>query len=361
MKKLYPEIGRVSIAIMCLLCVIIVAISNPARAMASSDDDIVNIPDTNFQAIIRNATNCNLHNITVGDMKKLDKIENAGLSISDLSGIEYAINLKVLSLGSANIKDLTPLKNLSNLQKLTLKNNQISDISPLAGLTGLQELNLNNNQISNIKALNGLTNLTRLDLEGNQITDISPLADLINLQHLSICDNQVTNINPLGSLCSTASFSISTSLDISENNINMGGESESAVIKALLAKKIMLAYETQKRIQVKINDAYLNMDVPPVIINGRTMVPMRAILESLGATVSYDGKTSTVTAKAGTTTVIMSINNIYAKVDGTRVIMEAPPTVVQGRTMVPARIIAESLGKQVEWQANQNTVIIKDN
>ena len=119
----------------------------------------VDIPDPVLRAVIeRNIGKASGATITGADMARLTsliRLPNFSSIISDLTGLEYAINLKTLSLRS----------------------NRISDLSPLAGLTNLTLLALQENQITEISAVAGLTNLTRLSLEYNNITDLSPLVE----------------------------------------------------------------------------------------------------------------------------------------------------------------------------------------
>jgi hypothetical protein len=137
---------------------------------------------------------------TATDMLALTALHARGQGISDLTGLECALNLESLALNTNDISDLTPLAGLTNLTSLNLHDNEISSIAPLAGLTHLQTLILRINNISNISALAGLTSLEELALEDNQVSDISALADLVNLRDLRIGYNQISNLSPLSGL-----------------------------------------------------------------------------------------------------------------------------------------------------------------
>lgn len=104
--------------------------------------------------------------------------------------------------------------------------------------------------------------------------------------------------------------------------------------------------------------------VDPQIINSRTMVPLRKIFELLSCTVEWEGSTETVTATKDNTTLILQINNKVARkiVDGqeTKITLDSAPIIQEGRTLVPLRFIAESLEKQVGWDAANYTAIIID-
>ena len=90
------------------------------------------------------------------------------------------------------------------------------------------------------------------------------------------------------------------------------------------------------------------------------MVPLRAIFEALGASVEWDDATKTVTAVKGDITIKMTIgNDSFARNDET-VALDSPATIVDSRTLVPVRAIAESFGSKVGWIAESKTVTIED-
>lgn len=94
---------------------------------------------------------------------------------------------------------------------------------------------------------------------------------------------------------------------------------------------------------------------------GRTMIPLRAVVEGLGAQVSWDGgKNSAVIQKNGTT-IIMEVGSKTPIVNGTTKYLDAPAVIVGGRTMVPVRFISEAMGCQVVWDGNSNCVNIYTN
>ncbi len=111
-------------------------------------------------------------------------------------------------------------------------------------------------------------------------------------------------------------------------------------------------------IKVVLDGATLVFDVQPQLINDRTMVPMRKIFESMGAEVYWDGATSTVTASDGNTTVVMQINNNVIKVNDSSFTLDVPPVIVDDRTLVPVRAVAESFDADVQWIGETQTVEI---
>jgi len=111
-------------------------------------------------------------------------------------------------------------------------------------------------------------------------------------------------------------------------------------------------------IKVMVNGKSLSFDVPPMLISDRTMVPLRAIFEALQAEVDWNGDTQTITALKDGNTIILIIDNKTATVNGKAVQLDAPPTVINDRTLVPVRFISESLGADVEWIDATQTVVI---
>ena len=112
------------------------------------------------------------------------------------------------------------------------------------------------------------------------------------------------------------------------------------------------------QIRVLLDGRELAFDVPPQIINGRTMVPMRGVFTELGADVVWDGATQTVTAIKGDTVIILPIGSTQPTVNGQVRPIDQPGIVVDGRTLVPVRFVAESFGISVNWVAETNTVTI---
>ena len=133
-------------------------------------------------------------------MNQLAGLDAADSQITDLTGLEHAVNLIELDLGGNEIRDLRPISELIRLEALYTWDNPISDISPLENLTSLKALDLGDCQIADITPLTNLRNLENLRLSSNQIADITPLANLTMLKELRIQNNWITDYSPLDAL-----------------------------------------------------------------------------------------------------------------------------------------------------------------
>ena len=98
----------------------------------------------------------------------------------------------------------------------------------------------------------------------------------------------------------------------------------------------------------------------PVIINDRTLLPVRAIVEELGGTVEWNGDTQTVTLNYGSDEVRLTIDSTASYLNGAENTLDVAPAVINERTMLPIRFIAESFKFKVDWnQAEQIVTITK--
>ena len=116
--------------------------------------------------------------------------------------------------------------------------------------------------------------------------------------------------------------------------------------------------ELESGIKVVINGEQMTFEVAPALVNDRTMLPMRAIFEALKADVYWDEGTETITAVKGDKNVVLQILNTVMTIDGERVILDVPPLLLSDRTMVPARAVSDALGCLVEWEEDTQTVYI---
>ena len=162
---------------------------------------VVEIPDPNLERAVREAlTLSDEIPLTQLEMLRLERLTAKEAQIENITGLEYAINLKSLVLSINNIQDITSLAGLVNLDFLILRNNPIANLSPLANLTQLTYLNLAGVLIEDLAPLSHLTQLKELHLIHCQIRDITPLANLTQLIWLNIEANQIVDVSPLANL-----------------------------------------------------------------------------------------------------------------------------------------------------------------
>lgn len=100
------------------------------------------------------------------------------------------------------------------------------------------------------------------------------------------------------------------------------------------------------------------LQVAPMLVGGNTMVPLRFIGEVLGATVDWDATEKKVTYTLGKQIVVIWIGKKEALVNSASMAMTAAPVIVSGKTLVPLRFIGEALGASVEWIASSKTIMI---
>lgn len=111
-------------------------------------------------------------------------------------------------------------------------------------------------------------------------------------------------------------------------------------------------------VTVKINEKTLSFSQEPVSVENNTMVPMREIFEALGAAIKWESSTETVTATKGDLSIKLIIGQSYALKNDERISLSPPAMIVNDKTMVPLRFVSESLGASVKWNESTRTVDI---
>ncbi|MFZ5985673.1 MAG: stalk domain-containing protein [Bacillota bacterium] len=117
----------------------------------------------------------------------------------------------------------------------------------------------------------------------------------------------------------------------------------------------------EKKISIYINGRkpVFEQEAAPVIEDGRTLVPFRAVAECIGAEVSWDADLKKVSVKKGDILVELFIGNKTAYVNGSPVELDVPAKIVHGRTVLPLRFVSESLRTTVEWIPDGQIIVIK--
>ena len=125
----------------------------------------------------------------------------------------------------------------------------------------------------------------------------------------------------------------------------------------------------QTQIDLQIGNQYMNVNgvarlidnngTMPVLSNGRTMLPIRAVIEALGGTIEWDANTFTTTVTLRTKNIKIKIGDKVAYVNGVAKSLDVPAQLINQRTMLPLRFIMENLGGNVTWEDATQIVRIK--
>lgn len=97
----------------------------------------------------------------------------------------------------------------------------------------------------------------------------------------------------------------------------------------------------------------------PLILNGRTLLPIGAVIKAMGGSVSWDGGTKTVTLTVGDEELKLRIDKAYMWDSEGSYELDCAPVIIGGRTMIPVRSVVEYFGASVGWEASTETVTIK--
>lgn len=135
-------------------------------------------------------------------------------------------------------------------------------------------------------------------------------------------------------------------------------QSDSDKLYGLLSEVYQKKGDTEK-VKVYVGGKQPNFDVLPFIENGRTMIPVRAVSEALGAAVTWNGETQTVIISKDGITIELPIGSSTIKVNDAEQVIDAPARVTGDRTVVPVRFISEFLGHQVDFDPTTSLVIVK--
>ena len=162
---------------------------------------VVRIPDPNLRAAIAEALGKSpTAPITAEEMERLGRLDAGNRDIRDLTGLQFATNLRWLYLRHNQISDFSPIAGLINLRELWINNNPMSDISSVRGLTNLTRLEFDYTLVFDISPVRGLTNLTHLEFDSTLVSDISPVRGLTNLTTLHFHGTGVSDLSPVAGL-----------------------------------------------------------------------------------------------------------------------------------------------------------------
>ena len=188
---------------------------------------------------------------------------------------------------------------------------------------------------------------------------------------IKLSDNIGTTYSEKATFGETLAIPLKVSEDLVVEKILVNGEpltdTSTVVVLTNIDQdySIEVTYKQIRRISMKVgspqmfvNGKTVSLDAPPVIVNSRTLVPLRAIAEALGADVNWNPDTRQVTVKLNDTTILLTIGSPLAMVNGLIIPIDTTPIISNGRTMVPLRFIAETLNAEVSWNPDSKTVDI---
>lgn len=173
------------------------------RSLSAFASAPVDIPDPKLRAALnRELGQAADAGITATQMASFTRnIDLRSKEITDLEGIQSAVNAAGLQLADNHLTDLGPLASMTWLLRLDVSRNDIADLGPLTRLTGLGIVNVAQNRVTSLEPLRDTReSLTFLTADDNGIEDLSPLGDLEHLQSLSIDRNAVSDLGPLSSV-----------------------------------------------------------------------------------------------------------------------------------------------------------------
>ncbi len=137
----------------------------------------------------------------------------------------------------------------------------------------------------------------------------------------------------------------------------------SIIMTLIISVTTVLSVFAETKVSVIFEGEPMTFDVEPFIEGDRTLVPMRAIFEAAGATISWDGETQTVIVTYSVNDeakfMVLQIGNENAFVGDETIALDVPAKIVNDRTFVPLRFVMETLGREVTWDPDTYTVDIK--
>lgn len=130
-------------------------------------------------------------------------------------------------------------------------------------------------------------------------------------------------------------------------------------VNAENSKKIVMQIGSNT---MSIGDEKVNIDdnnTTPVIVEGNTLVPVRAMIENLGGSVEWNSQNQSTTLKYENNEIVLTINNKTAYLNNEEHQLNTAPVIINGRTMLPIRFISESFGFNVSWNESEKTITIE--
>ena len=149
-------------------------------------------------------------------------------------------------------------------------------------------------------------------------------------------------------IASSVNINVTVTKPKTNNSIPTKLETPNSVIQLQINSKTSSVYGVNKV-----------LDVPPTMVDGRTLVPLRFISEALGAEVKWNGADSSITIIYNGKTMKLWLNKSEATINGQNVVLDVPAQSISGRTMVPIRFVSENLDQEISFDKNTYTIQIQ--
>ncbi len=164
----------------------------------------------------------------------------------------------------------------------------------------------------------------------------------------------------------TTQVDLAEALDAAGQTTEAAATMEQAAEQTQDAETVKKAAKLQRKAGAKDVLVYVNgkrptMDVPPMVKEGRTLIPFRALAQALNATVNWDETTKTVTMERDGHVVKLTLDSLTATIDGQPVNLDVPAQLHNNRTLVPVRLLAMALNADVVWDNETETVVVTPN
>ena len=216
--------------------------------------------------------------------------------------------------------------------------------------------------------VNAPSDFALIPANSGEIVDISANSTLYTLAHVPNKPDIAVNYAIDGEWCHSSdkipykfSFSNIDIHSVSDGQHTLKIWTEDLIKEYVFYKhgsKIRFGADFEPEIKVVIDGETLETDQSPIIVNDRTLVPMRAIFEKLGASVDWNESAQAVTAVKGEREISLAIGGDVMRIDGEAKTLDVPAMLYNERTLVPVRAVSEALNCNVNWVGEENTVVI---
>lgn len=214
--------------------------------------------------------------------------------------------------------------------------------------------------------VNAPSDFALIPANSGEIVDISANSTLYTLAHVPNKPDIAVNYAIDGEWCHSSDkipykFNFSNIGSVSDGQHTLKIWTEDLIKEYVFYKhgsKIRFGADFEPEIKVVIDGETLETDQSPIIVNDRTLVPMRAIFEKLGASVDWNESAQAVTAVKGEREISLAIGGDVMRIDGEAKTLDVPAMLYNERTLVPVRAVSEALNCNVNWDGEENTVVI---